>query len=64
MLKSNVYDVCLDIFENIEKKSNIEDVIYSFENNNGCKYLKTNVSRTVAFKVHSIDGITPCMSDR
>ena len=30
LLKDSVYDVIFDVFEDIENKSNIEDIIYSF----------------------------------
>ena len=59
LLKDSVY-----VFEDIENKSNIEDIIYSFETSSGFDYLKTNVPRNVAFKVDGVDNITPDTSDR
>ena len=64
MLNGSVYDVIFDVFEDIEKKSNIENIIYSFETSSGFEYLKTNVPRNVAFKVDGIDNITPYTSER
>ena len=58
LLKDSVYDVIFDVFEDIEKKSNIEDIIYSFETSSGFDYLKTNVPRNIAFKVDGVDNIT------
>ena len=52
------------IFENIENKSNIEDIIYSFETSDGNDYLKINISGTTAFEVDGIGNITPCKSDK
>ena len=64
LLKDSVYDVIFDVFEDIENKSNIEDIIYSFETSGGFDYLKTNVPRNIAFKVDGTDNITPNTSDR
>ena len=64
LLKDSVYDVIFDVFEDIENKSNIEDIIYSFETSGGFNYLKTSVPRNVAFKVDGINNSTPNTSDR
>ena len=63
VLKDSVYDVIFDVFEDIENKSNIKDIIYSFETSGGFDYLKTNVHRNVAFKVDGVDNITPNTSE-
>ena len=64
MLNGSVYHVIFDVFEDIENKSNTENIIYSFEARNGFEYLKTNVPKNVAFKANGINKITSCMDDR
>ena len=64
LLNNSDYDVIFDIFEDNENKSNIDDIIYSFETSSGFDCLKTNVLRNVAFKVDGVDNITPNTSDR
>ena len=64
MLKNDAHVTIFDIFENIENKSNIEDIICLFETSNGNDYLKASVSRTTAFGVDGIENITPCKSDK
>ena len=64
LLKGSIYDVIFDVFEDIFKKSNIEDIIYSLETTGGFDYLKINAPRKVACKVDGVDNITPKTSDR
>ena len=64
MLNGSVYDVIFDVFEDIEKKSNIENIIYSFETRNDFEYLKTNVPRNAAFKVDGVEKTIPYTNDR
>ena len=55
LLNNSVYDVIFDVFEDIENKSNIDDIIYSYETSSSFDYLKTNVLRNV----DGFDNITP-----
>ena len=64
MLNGSVYNVIFDVFEDVENKSNTENIIYLFETRNGFEYLKTNVPKNVAFKANGINNITPCMDNR
>ena len=64
MLKGSVYDVIFDVFEGIEKKSNIENIIYSFETRSSFEYLKTNVPRNAAFMVDDVENTIPNTNDR
>ena len=48
----------------LKKKSNIENIIYSFETRSSFEYLKTNVPRNAAFMVDDVENTIPNTNDR